>query len=227
MHDAISPVLPRWAIIVDGNALVAVDTREEAAEVLELAKLKFGKLAKNLLEEPQIKESVSVGMVSVSPSICRKTPREAVEYLFADAAPVKSSEVYSVRKGDIAGAIAARHGMKLGDLQALNPRINLHRLQIGDRIRIKALKACKAKLTVVVRDLSERVESVPAPVRRVSSARLYAGKMAEISPGRSGQRRVKVATIYENGRAVGSEIVEEDVLREPAPRRIAVGIKPR
>ena len=68
---------------------------------------------------------------------------------------------------------------------------------------------------------------MPPPVQRVSSAKLYTGKMMELSPGRPGKRHVKAACIYENGRKVGYEITDELILKEPQPRRIAVGITPR
>jgi uncharacterized protein YabE (DUF348 family) len=53
------------------------------------------------------------------------------------------------------------------------------------------------------------------------------GKSTVLSSGKSGQRQIKVATIYENGKITGSEIMSEDILREASPRRIAKGIKPR
>jgi len=64
-------------------------------------------------------------------------------------------------------------------------------------------------------------------VQRVSSAQLYEGNSTVLSQGRAGERRVKVATVYENGRRTGSEILSEEILREPSPRRIAMGIKHR
>jgi uncharacterized protein YabE (DUF348 family) len=103
----------------------------------------------------------------------------------------------------------------------------LHRLSIGDKIHIKAIKAPKAKLTVVVRDQSDRTESMAAPTQYINSAKLYTGKSVELSSGRSGLRRVKVATIYENGCKVGSEILSEEIIRKPVARRIAEGMKRR
>lgn len=226
VERVLCPVVPRWAIIVDGEPVVAVASREAAGEVLDRAKLKFGKMVKNLAEEPQFKEHVKVDVAAVAPSLYCKTADAALKMLFAEAAPVSKDAAYTIGKGDIASTIAARNGIKLEDLWAMNPGVDLHRLQIGDKIRIKAKEIPKPKLTVVVRDQDDRIEAIPAPVQRVSSARMYNGKTAELSPGRSGERRVKVAAIYENGRKVGSEVIEEVTIREPVPRRIAVGIKP-
>ena len=135
--------------------------------------------------------------------------------------------MYEVRGGDVAGAIASRHGISLDELTAINSEIDLDRLHIGEKLNVKAVKQPAPGLTVVVRDQSEREERIPAPVHRVSSAKLPNGKQLDLAPGKSGLRRVKVATIYENGRQVGSEVISEEILREPSPRRIAGGIKTR
>lgn len=222
----VSPVVSRWAIIADGKPVVAVPSRRVAGEALDMAKLKFGKMVNNLAEEPQFKENVTVDISAVSPSMYKKTAQEAVDFIFNNTTSTTKDGVYTVKKGDMAVSIAHRHGISLDDLEKMNPGINLHSLQIDDKIRIKTSTISKPKLTVVVRDQSERVERVAAPVQSVSSASIYSGKTVELSPGRAGERRVKVATIYENGRKTDSEILEEEILREPIPRRIAVGIKP-
>ncbi|MGC8863759.1 MAG: G5 domain-containing protein [Armatimonadota bacterium] len=227
VRQALSPVVPKWAIIVNGKPIVALASRKDAGEVLDLARLKFGKLAKNLAEEPQFKEKVAVDIAAVDPAIYRKTPQEALAYIFETPQAQPQDAIYVVKRGDLAGQIAARFGLKLEDIWELNPGKNLNRLQIGDQIRVRRVMPAPAKLTVVVRDLRERVERIPPPVHRVSSAKMYLGKSVEISPGRPGLRRVKLATVYENGRKVGSEVLEEEIIREPAPRTIAEGIKPR
>lgn len=223
----VSPVVSRWAIIADGKPVVAVPSREIAGEALDLAKLKFGKMVENLAEEPQFKENVTVDIAAVSPSMYRKTATEAVDFIFTETTPVSKDGVYTVRQGDMAVSIANRNGINLDDLKKMNPGINLGRLQIDDKIRIKTTAPSKPKLTVVVRDQEQRIERIPAPVQSVSSASIYSGKTVELSSGRSGQRKVKAAVIYENGRRTDSEILEEEILRTPSPRRIAVGIKPR
>lgn len=222
----VSPVVPKWAVIVDGTPMVAVPSREVAGAVLEAAKLKYGKLVSNLAEEPQFKENVTVDVAAVDPSIFRKTANEAVAFIFGNSAPISKEAVYTVEKGDVAGSISAKCGIKLAELAAMNPGLKLDHLQIGDKLRVKTTSS-KPKLTVLVRDLSERTESTPPPIQRISSTSLYDGKSCVISPGSAGQHKVQVETIYENGRRMGSEVVNEQVLREPTPRRVAVGIKTR
>jgi hypothetical protein len=222
----VSPVVPKWAIIVDGKPAVAVPSREIAGEVLEAAKRKFGSLARNLAEEPQFKENVTVDIAAVDPAVVRKNADEAVKFLFSDSATTTRDAIYIVQKNDVAGAVASRCGLRLSELAALNPEVHLDRLQIGDKLRVKT-STTRPKLTVVVRDMVERTESAPPPVQQVSSANLYEGQTSVLAPGSSGLRRVRVETIYENGRKVRSETVDEQILRSPTPRRVAVGMRHR
>ena len=225
IERSVTLVAPRWAIIVDGKPVVALPDRKTAGEVLELAKLKFGKMVPNLAEEPQFKEKVTVDVAAVDPTIYRGTDQSAMDFLFRPALALDKDAVYSVRKGDVGGSIAHRFGMKLAALKAMNPEVNLDRLQIDDNIRIKASEPGKPRITVIVRDQSQHIESISAPVHEISSAQLMEGKQRVVSAGRDGSRKVTVAAIYENGRKTGSEVLSEEVIREPLPRDIAVGIK--
>lgn len=51
--------------------------------------------------------------------------------------PVATKQYYAVRSGDTFGKIAQRHRMSISQLRKLNPGINIDRLSIGQKIRIK------------------------------------------------------------------------------------------
>jgi LysM repeat protein len=227
VRNAVCPMVSRWAIIVNGRAAVALPDEKTAGDALEMAKMKFGSMVKNLAEEPQFKEDVKVGVACVPVTLYRGTAEQAYETLFAKTQTKTSNESYTVKNGDVAVLVAKRHGMDIGDLEKLNPGVNLARLQIGDAIRISAVREAGPKLTVVVRDQQERTESMPAPVQKVSSARIYQGESVQLAPGKPGLRKVKVADIYENGRKTGTEIVSEEIICEPQPKRVALGMKIR
>ncbi|MCE5323330.1 G5 domain-containing protein [bacterium] len=227
VQHVVTPVAPRWSVIVDGKPIVAVADRKTAGEVLEMAKMKFGQLAKNLAEEPQFKENVTVDVAAINPALFCKTAQQAIKLIFDSTEPIRKDAIYTVESGDVASSIASRNHLSLDELASLNSNTDLVHLQIGDKIKIKQTQPRKAGLTVIVRDQSERMEKIPAPIQKVSSATLFTGKSVVLSPGTSGKRQVKVATIYENGNKIGSEVLEEVILKEPTPRRIAVGIKLR
>ncbi len=51
--------------------------------------------------------------------------------------PAPAKKYYVVRSGDTFGKIAQRHNLTQGQLQRLNPGVNISRLSIGQRLRIK------------------------------------------------------------------------------------------
>lgn len=51
--------------------------------------------------------------------------------------PSGGRKYYTVRSGDTFGAIASRHGKSINSLRRLNPGINISRLRIGQKIRIR------------------------------------------------------------------------------------------
>jgi membrane-bound lytic murein transglycosylase D len=53
------------------------------------------------------------------------------------APPKETKKYYVVRNGDNFGAIAQRHGKSISQLQKLNPGVNVDRLSIGQKLRVK------------------------------------------------------------------------------------------
>ncbi|MDO8683224.1 MAG: G5 domain-containing protein [Armatimonadota bacterium] len=211
----------KWAVLIDGKPHAALDTKEQAGETLELARQRYGKLAPNLLDEPSFKQNVTVQLQKVDMRKWRKTPIEAAELLFSsDGKPA----IHVVKKGEVASVIAERYDMPLAEMRKLNPGRSLDRLQIGDKLKVGR---GNTPLTVVVHDLITRTESIPPPVQSVTSVQMFAGKTTVLTPGRSGKRIAKFQVNYENGVQTGRELLEETIIRQPSPRRIAVGVKPR
>lgn len=210
----------KYAILVDGKPAVALDSEESAAYVLAQVKMNYGKMVKNLLEEPSFKEKVSIRKIAVDPKIY-KSEEEAIKYLLAGG---RSSE-YTVQAGDIASKIAERYHMTLDELSRLNPGRNLDRLNIGDKLNVSEKPSGEEppELTVIVRNKREQTELIPFRTIFVPDTRFFEGKQFELSPGRSGLRRVTVIETWENGRLVGKEVVEQTTIRKSISKRVAIG----
>lgn len=225
LRGKISLRLRKAAIVVSGVPVVAVDSKETAEVVLESARQKYGSLAKNLMEEPSIKEEYTVQVRNVEPELYQQTVEGALDALLSGSGS-SGSGTYSVASGDVAGAIADKFNMTLSQLKSLNSGRNIEKLQIGDLLKVaKSGGPARPHLTVVVRDKEERTEVIPFTTQTVSSMQMNSGKQLELSPGRNGLRHIVVAQAYENGTKAGSEVVEENIIRNPVPRRVAIGIR--
>ncbi|MBU2020142.1 MAG: LysM peptidoglycan-binding domain-containing protein, partial [Bacteroidetes bacterium] len=51
--------------------------------------------------------------------------------------PAPTVKYYTVKRGDTFGVIASRNGMTITQLRKLNPRVNISRLEVGQRLRTK------------------------------------------------------------------------------------------
>ena len=51
--------------------------------------------------------------------------------------PVSTRKYYTVRRGDTFGQIAEKNGISQSRLRKLNPRININRIDIGQKIRVR------------------------------------------------------------------------------------------
>lgn len=246
LRQASTLMIEAWVLFVDGRPGVALATEEDASQVLNKARERFGSMVENLMEEPTFKEAVTVEPAVVEAALIHYDIEKALDDLVSDAPVQRASSSggtkreHIVQSGQIAGAIAQKYGINLDKLAQLNPGRDLARLQIGDRLVVgestkpvsdKAHKSMEptgaANITVVVRDLVIQTESIPYRTETISSTQMFEGKQVVLSPGKPGLRRVKRAVTYENGVKTGSEIIEETVISKPQPERVAIGIRKR
>ena len=239
LENAATVIVEAWVIFVDGKSGAALPSEQLASQVLNRAREKFGAMVQNLMEIPTFKEDVTVEPILLDASLIKRDVDSALNQLITSASVQEdngsSAHEHIVQNGQIAVRIAKEYGLNLNQLEQLNPGRNLDRLQIGDKIVVGKVPSVKpkaasngkqmnARLTVVVRDSISQTERIPYKTETISSVKLRPGKQILISSGRAGTRRVKRAVTYENGKKTGSEIVEEIIISQPVPKRIAVGI---
>lgn len=53
------------------------------------------------------------------------------------ATPTNQTKYYTVKSGDTFGKIAQKHGKSITQLKSLNPGVNIERLQLGQKIRVR------------------------------------------------------------------------------------------
>ena len=68
-----------------------------------------------------------------------------------------SEEWYTIKDGDIVGRIAANYGISVSEIKRLNPDINVDRISIGQKIRVRGIATAE-------------VRSEPAPVEQVEDS---------------------------------------------------------
>lgn len=87
------------------------------------------------------------------------TAKEVEKNTEVTKTPAKTAKVkeewYTVKDGDLVGRIAADHGISISDIKRLNPDMNVDRISIGQKIKVKGEMAPIAE---------EEAKPAPAPV---------------------------------------------------------------
>jgi hypothetical protein len=76
--------------------------------------------------------AVTVAFLLVQPAF-RAAPEVRAPFVSTPSAPPK---IDTIRKHETVASFAARHGLELGDLLALNPRVNSLSLPPGTKLRV-------------------------------------------------------------------------------------------
>ena len=74
-----------------------------------------------------------------------ETPAKSKQESAEEVASEESVVWYTIKDGDLVGRVAAQYGMTLAEIKRLNPDINVDRVSIGQKIRVKGKPAAKSK----------------------------------------------------------------------------------
>lgn len=182
-----------YAITVDGTPIVALKTRQDAEETLNLVKTHYEDSLDKLSGESTFKERVFIDKAFVPASILRATAQDAAQLL---TAPVESAAVYILKPGDRASRLAAQYGISIDDLKRLNPGKNLDRLVEGESL---VIGKAKLPITVVSHALVSKTVSV-SPLAR---------SHRRSSSAKDGKRQVQLLATYENGQQTSTEVLSQ------------------
>lgn len=127
--------------------------------------------------EPTITETTEVTPVAVESKTEAESvieqPKQKAETQSESSA--EAEEWYTIKEGDLVGRVAARYGMSLAEIKRLNPNINVDRVSIGQKIRVKGKP--KAEDTTAKKATPQPIEEGDAVWHTVASGDLV-GRIA-------------------------------------------------
>ncbi|SDL14215.1 M23 family metallopeptidase [Natronincola ferrireducens] len=207
------------AIFVDGEEVAVVRDEAIANSLLEEIKNPFTDEEKDY-ESVDFRENIT--LEEVASDIQDIKDREEVIQLLTKG--TDEEKIHEVASGESAWVIARNYDLRVEDIAAANPGINVERLQIGQRL---SLVVPKPYITVTTKEYVELVEAIPFDTETVKTDSLYKGDKRITVQGVEGKREIKGYLIKENGVLADREILQEKVLSEPTTRVIAEGTKTR
>ena len=132
-------------------------------------------------------------------------------------------QTYTVREGDAPLSIAAKLGMTLSELQALNPDIDLSTdIHVGDKLVISSEKGF-----FTIKQVKEITYTKPIPYETVKqkTSSLYIGSSKVSVKGEQGQSEVVDRVTYVDGVEVDRENIRTTVIKQPVTQVMLVGTK--
>ncbi|PLS02212.1 peptidoglycan DD-metalloendopeptidase family protein [Neobacillus cucumis] len=229
------------AIVINGTPVVYLDNKDSAEEVIKRLKLQYvteaqlheleaRKAQKDPvlppLEENQtrlvdvrLSENLSIEAKEIAPEKIM-TAADAVTFLQKGTLEEKK---YAVATGDALETISHDHGLKVGELLALNPGLTANSvLKIGQELNVTQLQPY---IEVIVDKEVNQKEEIPFTNQIIEDASLPKGETKEKQAGQNGSRLVTYQISEQNGVNIKKEQSNEKVLAQPVNHMVVKGTK--
>lgn len=210
-----------YKISVNGKQMAVVASKDEANQVVEGVKKFFqqqGTKDNIKVLEVNIKDDIKVEEVVIDDSKLM-TVNAAIAALTGSKGTTK---VYTVKHGDTIWKIAGANGMKISDIQKLNPGLNIDKLKEGQNINL-SISEPYLNVETVLEASSDT--NIPYTTTYKSDSSIYKGQTKVVSKGQYGINRIITRITRLNGKEIARSIISTAVVRDPVIQVVARGTK--
>lgn len=209
-----------YAIVVDGENIVTVESEKIANEVLESikkiftgdkdAEYEYVGFAENVKIEPYNTILANVSSRSAALKKIKSGGQQEV--------------TYTVKAGDTLYGICSKLGVTLQELKKMNPKVkDSMTLHVGDKF---VTQQEIPLITVETVEVSVFAEAVDYKTVTKKSDNYYEGETVVTQAGEKGKARVTARLTKQNGVTVDREDLSVETIREPIDKIIVKGTKP-
>ena len=217
LFDQIGEVMKTSVLTVKGQMLGAAD--DDAALTAMLEGIKAPYINENTVSAEFVEP------LTISREYTATTAIRSIDSMYEVLTSNSLEQVdYTVQAGDTFSAIANSHGMRVAELQLLNPDVNIDRLQIGQTLTISQAVPFLSVRTV---DNVTYDGPVAFQVEEVTDENMYQGNKKVLTPGVEGWATYNADVTSINGQETGRVINSTQVHTQPVTQVVAVGTKPR
>lgn len=217
LFNQIGEVMKSYVLSVNGQVIGTAADKADIDALLDSIKQTY-----------QTENTVSASFADAVTITHEYTPTDLQQDLDAMYATLTANTngqtTYEVQKGDTFMALAFANGMSMEEMEALNPGVDVNRLQIGQILNIKEEIPFLSVQTV---DAVSYTEAIPCPVEQVNDDSMYQGDKKVLTQGVEGEALVSADVTYLNGRETGRTVTDTQVLSEATTTVVAVGTKER
>jgi LysM repeat protein len=224
VKEAVRRLTPKVTVVVEacaieahGQQLIVAPSEEIAKGILNKLKARYASQSDAVVKSTRLQPEPVLRPVTVPPAELVSDILQGATQLSQVRATPKQ---YKVKQGDYPERIAAKHGMKVGELYKLNPGLRGATLQVGQELKVLGPGA--GLVVVTVKEAATTV-TVPPPVERTPSAKYAKGSQKTVDPGQPGKKRVRLEITMHNEREVSRRVLSEEVITAPKAKRVLVG----
>ncbi|KPU42855.1 murein DD-endopeptidase MepM [Oxobacter pfennigii] len=210
-----------YAVTINGEEVGYVDSEESYNAVVE------GIKAYNKEQEEStgvevlnisIKDEIGLKQVEGDKSKVMDT-QAMIDFLIAGKGLTIK---YEVKSGDSMWRISRNNNISMDEIAALNPGIDLEKLQIGQTIN---LAVSEPYIDIETTVKAQYDEKIPYTTKYIDDSTLYRGQTEVKEAGKNGIKQVVKEITKLNGKEVVSNVLSTAVIKEPAIRVMSRGTK--
>lgn len=211
-----------YGIYVDGTKVGAVQTKEDAKDVLQDLKSKYTtKADKAEVEEAVFLESVEVNRCSTKLENIR-TEESMVSLLTTDT---DKETVHTAIAGETVEDIAEQFGTSKAKVMRDNP--NLPDKGAVDAGTPVVIKETAPPVTVKITEKIAYKETIRYKTETTKDDTMYEGDEEITQEGKNGRREVSARIVTVNGKTIKTDTLSEKVTSEPVTKKVTVGTMER
>ena len=216
LFSSVSDVSRRYVLTVDGETIGACQSKSALELMLRRILLSSADNATQVntafYNDVQILETTSTAVPLME--------LEKMEKILT--ANKQETQLYTVQSGDTVSAIGQRYGLKVSEIQDLNPGLDPAKIKIGQQL---TLSAAVPYLSVQQTVTEAYVEAIPYETILQDDDTMYKNKSKIVVQGINGSADVVADVTYVNGREIVRNVTSYTVIAEPVSAVKLVGTK--
>lgn len=217
LFNQIGEVMKSYVLTVDGKVIGAAEDQAALTGLLNGLKAKY-------TNEDTVSVEFTSAVHIAHEYISSDVEQDMDAILGALTANTNGQTTYEVKKGDTFMQLAWDNGMEMEEMEALNPGVDVDKLQIGQILNIKEEIPFLGVRTI---NSITYTEPIACPVEEVKDDSMYQGESKVIQQGVQGESLIAANVTYINGVEKQREITDTTIVSEPTTKIVSVGTKER
>lgn len=237
LEEELTLAVEAQALTIGDEVVGYFADKEQAEEVIQAYKEKY--VNKDILEkidnDSEETEPLSVGESTIiDVSLTKNVSLEPEKVLEDEILSVKEgitllekgtleNKKHEVDDGEVLGSIASKYDLSLDELMELNPDLTEDSLiKVGDELNVTAYEPY---VEVMVTEEKLEEEEIDYETEVEESEEMYKGEEEVKQKGKKGAVETHYRIQKVNGETVDTEVIDENVIKEPTNKVIVKGSK--